>query len=275
MSVKEKKGVVYMQALPAKSKKLMRKYVISILFVVVSLGGFSQKTEGLALTPPMGWNSWNTFACDIDEDLIKGIADAMVETGLRDAGYVYLVLDDGWMAMQRNKDGKLYGDPKKFPGGMETLGEYIHSKGLKFGIYNCAGSKTCGGYPGSRGYEFIDEETLKTLTNKEVIAVNQDSIGIQGFRYLNEHNIETWIKPLSNGDWAISFVNMNQQPSNLDFDWQKHELGDDLNQKFAKLNENTFKIRDLFNHKDLEDTSKSLKAAIGAHDVLMLRLVRQ
>jgi alpha-galactosidase len=117
---------------------------------------FAQKFDGLALTPPMGWNSWNTFAANIDEDLIKGTADTMIANGMRDAGYVYIVVDDCWEAMERDANGNIVPDPKKFPHGMKALGDYLHSKGFKFGIHSCAGTLTCGGYPGGRGHEFQD-----------------------------------------------------------------------------------------------------------------------
>ena len=97
----------------------------------------------LALTPPMGWNSWNAFEQKIDEKLIRDTADAMVKSGMRDAGYNYLVLDDGWLQKERTSKGELVGDPAKFPNGMKAIGDYIHSKGLKFGIYEDRGIKTC------------------------------------------------------------------------------------------------------------------------------------
>ncbi len=96
----------------------------------------------------MGWNSWNTFTVKINETLVEGMADAMVSSGMRDAGYVYLVLDDGWMAMERDSQGNLVPDPAKFPHGIKVVADYIHSKGLKFGLYNCAGTKTCAGLSG-------------------------------------------------------------------------------------------------------------------------------
>ena len=99
--------------------------------------------NGLCLTPPMGWNSWNCFGPNIDETKIKGVADAMVSSGLRDAGYIYLNLDDNWMAQSRDANGNLRGDPTRFPKGMKELGDYIHSKGLKFGIYGDRGTLTC------------------------------------------------------------------------------------------------------------------------------------
>src|SRR2546421_10146258 len=127
-------------------------YFLILLFIGESV--FGQKFEGLALTPPMGWNSWNTFQTNINEQLVKDVADIMVSSGMKDAGYTYLVLDDGWMSMQRDSiTGNLVADPKKFPHGMKALADYVHSKGLKFGLYNCAGTKTCAGYPGTRGYE--------------------------------------------------------------------------------------------------------------------------
>src|SRR6476469_2630958 len=114
--------------------------IFCYLLLCTFLSGKPAKNNGLALTPPMGWNSWNTFQTDINEARIKQIADVMVSSGMRDAGYVYLVLDDGWMAKERNADGSLYGDPEKFPKGMKELGDYMHSKGLKFGIYECRGN---------------------------------------------------------------------------------------------------------------------------------------
>jgi len=145
----------------------MKKIVI-IIVIFSTINSYSQKFDGLALTPPLGWNSWNTFRTDINEQLVKDIADKFIELGLKDAGYEYIVLDDGWMAKERDANGNLIADPIKFPNGMKALADYIHAKGLKFGLYNCAGSKTCAGYPGSRGFEY-----LKTNCNH-----------FQGFRYV-------------------------------------------------------------------------------------------
>ncbi len=112
--------------------------------------------EILAPTPPMGWNSWNAFEKDIDENKIKTIADIMISSGMRDAGYEYLVLDDAWMDSTRNDKGQLMADTAKFPGGMKAIGDYIHSKGLKYGIYECRGHVTCQNLPGSFEHEQID-----------------------------------------------------------------------------------------------------------------------
>ena len=110
--------------------------------------------------PPMGWNSWNTFASNIDENLIKETADAMVETGLLAAGYEYLVIDDCWAERERDKNGRMVPDHAKFPHGMKAVSDYVHSRGLKFGMYSCAGHMTCAGFPGSFDYEFIDAQTF-------------------------------------------------------------------------------------------------------------------
>mgnify|MGYP005811587005 FL=1 len=393
-----------------------------VFFVITNLV-HSQKFDNLAQTPPMGWNSWNTFATDINEQLVKDIADKFVSLGLKDAGYEYIVLDDGWMAKQRDENGNLVADPKKFPSGMKALADYVHSKGLKFGLYNCAGSETCAGYPGSRGHEFQDaqtyasweidylkydwcntgkinaesayktmrdalytagrpvvfsicewgdntpwtwgkdvghlwrvtgdiincwdceighgswsssgiwkiinmrsglrkaagpghwndfdmmevgngmtaaedrthfamwsilasplimgndlriasKETINTLTNREVIAVNQDELGIQGFRFSNEGDFEIWLKPLSNDNWAFVFINMTDSEKELNFDWNKHEIGDDVSQKYLKLKNQIYTLRDLYKGENIGKTSENLRANIGAHDVLMVRLSR-
>ena len=111
-------------------------------------------------TPPMGWNSWNTFGTDINEQLIRDTADKMVDTGLLNAGYEYLVIDDCWSLKERDENGRLAADPEKFPNGMKAVADYVHSKGLKFGMYSCAGNLTCTGYPGSFEHEFTDAETF-------------------------------------------------------------------------------------------------------------------
>jgi alpha-galactosidase len=133
----------------------MKKTAVLIV-LLFSSSIHAQKFEGLVLTPPMGWNSWNTFAVNIHEDMVKQIADIMVSSGMKDAGYEYVVVDDGWEAPSRDSSGNLAPDPNKFPHGMKALADYIHSKGLKFGIHNCAGNTTCNGFPGGRGHEYQD-----------------------------------------------------------------------------------------------------------------------
>ena len=110
--------------------------------------------------PPMGWNSWNTFGRDINEKLIMDMTDFMVEEGYRDAGYEYVIIDDCWTEMTRNSQGELVPDKEKFPHGMKYISDYIHSKGMKFGMYTDVGLKTCAGYPASFGHEFVDAKTF-------------------------------------------------------------------------------------------------------------------
>ena len=110
--------------------------------------------------PPMGWNSWNTFGPDISEEVVMRSADAMVENGLLAAGYEALVIDDCWSKRVRGADGRLEADPEKFPHGMKYVADYVHSRGLKFGMYSCAGPLTCASYPGSFDHEFDDAATF-------------------------------------------------------------------------------------------------------------------
>lgn len=408
------------------------KKTIVLLAVLSSFNfGFSQgnthtqtggKFEGLAMTPPMGWNSWNTFATNIDEKLVKETADIMVSSGLAAAGYNYIVLDDGWMTKERDANGDLVPDPAKFPNGMKALIDYVHSKGLKFGLYNCAGTQTCAGYPGTRGYEYQDarfyaklgidflkydwcntkgitapeayttmsnalktagrpivfslcewgdnqpwewgkpvgnlwrisgdiypcfdcefkhpenwsswgfmkiaemrkdirkysgpdhwndfdmmevgnemndtedkshfamwcmlssplftgndyrkmsKETLAILTNKELIAINQDKLGIQGFKHSTEDGLEVWVKPLSDGNWAVTFLNRSDVSKKINFDWKKNTFKDlDFGYE-ADFNKTTFKLKNLWTNKEAGNTKKNFTAELASHDCITLKL---
>nr|WP_208618245.1 NPCBM/NEW2 domain-containing protein [Streptomyces antibioticus] len=116
--------------------------------------------DGLALTPPMGFNNWNSTHCraDFNASMVKGIADLFVEKGLKDAGYQYVNLDDCWALPDRDANGKLVPDPVRFPDGIKAVADYVHAKGLKLGIYTSAGTKTCDsvGFPGALGHEYSD-----------------------------------------------------------------------------------------------------------------------
>jgi len=368
-----------------------------------------------AQTPPMGWNSWNKFGCNVSEKLIMDMADKMVETGMKDAGYQYIVIDDCWQ-VERDSLGFIQPDPDRFPHGMKYLADYVHSKGLKFGLYSCAGSYTCQGRPGSRGHQFqdalmyakwgvdylkydwcsdegqnaqaayatmsdaikeagrpivlsicewgenepwkwgkgighlwrvtadirdcyqclfdwggvgvlnvidkmadlypyagpghwndaemlevgnggmtkdeyithfsmwcmlaaplmagndltkMDKDTHEILTNKEVIAVDQDSLGEQGRRFMDMGEKEIWAKPLANGELAVCFMNRTETPWNLDYNWHAQTIYF-ANEVNMRLNE--YKVRDLWKHKDIGTTAKNTKATIPAHGVLMVRL---
>lgn len=371
--------------------------------------------DSLAQTPPMGWNSWNKFGCDVSEKLMKEMADAMVESGMKDAGYEYIVIDDCWQ-IGRDSLGNIIPDPERFPNGMKALADYIHSKGLKLGIYSCAGSYTCQGRPGSRGYQFqdarqyaawgidylkydwcsnegqnaraayqtmsdaiklsgrpivfsicewgenepwkwgkgighmwrvtpdirdcyqckfdwggvgvldiidimadlypyagpghwndaemlevgnggmnkeeykthfsmwcmlatplmagndlrkMDADTKEILTNKEVIAVNQDKLGEQVRRFMDMGEKEIWAKPLANGELAICFLNRTENVWKLDYDWHKQTIyfADEVN-----IHKKEYKIRDLWKHQDIGTTKSHTQYEIAPHGVLMVRL---
>jgi alpha-galactosidase len=378
------------------------------------------KYPNLAQTPPMGWNSWNTFACNIDEKLIRETADAIVSSGMRDAGYVYVNIDDCWHG-ERDENGFIQPDPQRFPSGIKALADYVHSKGLKLGIYSDAGSKTCAGRPGSQGHEFQDAlqyarwgidylkydwcntedrhpaeayrtmaqallaakrpivlsicewgdnkpwewaqplgqlwrttgdiincwdctvnhgswdshgimkildkqaglrkysgpgqwndpdmmevgnlssvnedrahfamwamlaapliagndvrsmtpATREILTNREVIAVDQDALGISGFPHKKEQGLEIWFKPLSDGAWAVTFLNRSDSPRKVTFDWAHEDVEDaqhTLRPEFAKR---TYTLRNLFTHTDAGTTAKPLQISLPARDVVMLGL---
>lgn len=378
-----------------------------------------QTFENLASTPPMGWNSWNKFGCNVSENLIKEMADAMVESGMRDAGYTYIVIDDCWQT-GRDSSGNIIADPDRFPSGMKVLAGYIHSRGLKFGLYSCAGSKTCQRRPGSRGYQFQDarqyaawgvdylkydwcfnedqdakaayktmSDALKEcgrpivfsicewggnkpwewakgighlwrttadirdcfdcslnwggsgvlqildkqvgleeyagpghwndpdmleignggqsfteykthfslwcmlaaplmagndlrsmsdsiriiLTNSEVIAVNQDKLGTQAFKFVDYGDLEVWTKALSDGEAAFCFLNRGNTPVSLKFDWNQFGIyHSSIKESGFNLRKNTYQVRDLWKRINTGTTDTELSARIGGHDVLMVRL---
>ncbi len=400
------------------------KKVLIVVALISSISAYSQKFNKLALTPPMGWNSWNRFACEVNEKTIRQAADAMVSSGMKDAGYQYIVIDDCWHG-KRDSLGFMHPDPAQFPSGIKALADYVHSKGLKFGIYSDAGNHTCGGRPGSRGHEYQDaltyakwgvdylkydwcesdnlngigayttirdalheagrpivlslcewgqnkpwkwaaevghlwrttgdiyncfdckfnngtwfawgamkiidmqeQDTLRKyagpdhwndpdmlevgngmpvnedrahfsiwcmsaapliagndlkempstthdiLTNKEVIAVDQDSLGIQGFRQSKMDSVEVWYKPLKGGDWALCFLNRGVKATNFEYDWTKQVITDDVAKLKLDFNQKTYGIRNLWTKKTLGKTDKVLKASLSGHDVLMVRLIK-
>lgn len=400
-------------------KKFNSVFFIIISFLIIPTI-YAQKFEGLAKTPPMGWNSWNKFGCNVSEKLIMETADAMVLSGMKDAGYQYVVIDDCWQ-IARDSLGFIVADPQRFPSGIKALADYIHSKGLKFGIYSCAGDKTCAGRPGSRGHEYQDalmyakwgvdylkydwcstenlnalgayttmsraireagrpilfsmcewggnkpwewgaevghmwrttgdiydcfdceyshgtwsswgvmkildmqdglreyagpghwndpdmlevgnggltvnegrahfsmwcmlaapliagndltsmsEETLEILTNTDAIAINQDALGIQGFKFAAKDSVETWFKPLENGDWAVCFLNRSSTPAKVGFDW-KTKVYDDFSKRDLGATKSVYQVFDVWKKKSLGDTNTSLNEEVPGHDVLMLRL---
>ena len=372
---------------------------------------FSGLDKIMALTPPMGWNTWNTFKCNIDEKLIRESADVLVSSGMKDAGYEYVNIDDCWQ-LGRNPDGTIQVDTQKFPSGMKALADYVHSKGLKFGLYSSAGYFTCQDRAASLGYEMIDAktyadwgvdyvkydfcfstspkikgpkdvamdlvrknyqamsdaiaasgrrmvfslcswgqgqpwlwgsevgqlwrttgdispkwqswtkildqqvgleqyagpghwndpdmlivgmipkkeaiahfslwsilsapliagndirnmspETLEILTNKEVIAVNQDPMGVQGTRLVKDGKKEVWAKPLSDGSFAVVLFNRNLLPRNISFKWSNIHLDWDRAQ-----------VRDLWKKQDLGIFNDFFKVKVEGRSAVMIKISQE
>ena len=126
------------------------------LIAVASASPALALTNGLAATPPMGWNDWNAYGCNVSEQLVEQTALAMHNDGLQAAGYQYVNIDDCWMSSSRAASGNLTANSAKFPDGIAAVASYVHSLGLKLGIYEDAGTATCAGYPGSYGHEQQD-----------------------------------------------------------------------------------------------------------------------
>ncbi|XP_070552525.1 alpha-N-acetylgalactosaminidase-like isoform X1 [Ptychodera flava] len=140
------------------------------LILLLGIQNVNCMNNGLARTPPMGWMDWERFRCNVDcgndplncigEKLFQQIADHMAKDGYKDAGYEYVCIDDCWMSMERDANGKLYGNSTRFPSGIKALADYVHAKGLKLGIYEDYGTHTCGGYPGSLDHLEVDAQTF-------------------------------------------------------------------------------------------------------------------
>lgn len=171
----------------------MKNKLLAILsFALLSTGTlFAQNSvsKGLALTPPMGWNTWNKFGCNVSDELVRGAADAMVSSGMKDAGYQYIVIDDCWQ-VKRDEHGNIVPDPQRFPNGIKAVADYVHSRGLKFGIYSDAGEKTCAGRPGGLGHEYQD-------------ALMYASWGVDYLKY-------DWCNTLPGQDARASYANIRR-----------------------------------------------------------------
>jgi alpha-galactosidase len=170
-------------------KRVLSLFVIVSAFVSAVTFAQTPPSKGLALTPPMGWNTWNKFGCNVSEDLVKGAADAMVSSGMKDAGYQYIVIDDCWQ-VKRDEKGNIVPYQDRFPNGIKAVADYVHSKGLKFGIYSDAGTKTCGGKPGGLGHEYQD-------------ALSYASWGVDYLKY-------DWCNTLPGQDAKASYRNIRQ-----------------------------------------------------------------
>lgn len=167
------------------AKKLLHKLTLN----QKAIGGYN---NGTAVTPPMGWSSWNLFATKISEDLIKEIADAMHDSGLQEVGYQYINIDDCWQSSERDNSGQLQPDQATFPNGIPALVDYVNRKGLKLGIYSSNGTHTCEDYPASLGHEATDADTFARW-------------GVEFFKYDFCHNV-----PISSQAPKISLVEVSQ-----------------------------------------------------------------
>src|SRR6185312_13895749 len=166
--------------------------LLVLSFALLSTGTlFAQNSvsKGLALTPPMGWNTWNKFGCNVSDELVRGAADAMVSSGMKDAGYQYIVIDDCWQ-VKRDEHGNIVPDPQRFPNGIKAVADYVHSRGLKFGIYSDAGTKTCAGRPAGLGHEYQD-------------ALMYASWGVDYLKY-------DWCNTLPGQDARASYANIRR-----------------------------------------------------------------
>lgn len=399
----------------------MKKLTLLLILAATLMTAQAQKWENLAQTPPMGWSSWNKFGCNISENDIRGIADALVSSGLADCGYVYVNIDDCWHG-ERDAQGNIQCDPETFPSGMKALGDYLHSKGLKFGIYSDAGCKTCAGEPGSLGHEYQDaltyaswgvdylkydwcntpdqntigsyrlmrdalrsagrpivfsicewgttrpwewaaetghlwrttgdigcmfdndkhyggnywnplgvvqiidkneplrqfagpghwndpdmlevgngmtenedrahftlwcmmaaplilgndvrdmsDATKAILMNKEVIAIDQDPLGIQGWRFISRDGVEYWYKPLVDGQWALCVFNRNRDSRKVELDWKDLATHDVISNRDFKPAVDRYKFRNLWTGKDEGYTDKNISVTIPGHDVALYR----
>lgn len=396
-------------------------YVVFLFSIVfLSQASFAKKFDELASTPQMGWNSWNNFDCNVNEQMVKEMADAMVALGLKDAGYEYINIDDCWHG-ERDKNGFIQENLEHFPSGMKALADYIHSKGLKLGIYSDAGTKTCAGKPGSRGYEYQDaityakwgvdylkydwchtenvnpigayslmrdaiyaakrpilfsmcewgdnkpwewasdvahswrttgdiypcwnceishgswssfgvlnildkqeglrkyagpghwndmdmmevgngmsyeedkahfsiwammaspliagndlrtmtETTRRILTNKAMIDINQDPLGIQSMKYIDEGDFEIWVKPLKNKQWAVMFLNRSDEEVSYSYNWQVNLLKDDIFNYYVDFNKTRFDWQSVWGN-EVGSTDEELTLSVPAHGVQVLRLV--
>ncbi|HEY8458625.1 MAG TPA: NPCBM/NEW2 domain-containing protein [Actinopolymorphaceae bacterium] len=179
--------------------------------------------DGLARTPPMGWNDWYSFFCDIDEDLIKQTADAMVASGMRDAGYEYVNIDDCWSAPERDADGNLVADPERFPSGIKALADYVHARGLKLGIYTDVGTKTCAGYPGGYGHEERDARTFAKW-HVDFVKVDWCNVPFEDFPGMTQQEVAIelygrWSKALQQSGRDMVFSVCVWDPAIKSWEW--------------------------------------------------------
>ena len=179
-----------------------------LLLLGVGIAGLSFAAAGsaaVARTPPMGWNSWNSFGCGskMTAPNIEAIADKLVSSGLAAAGYTYLNLDDCWANASRSGDGSITGSPAQFPS-MKALASYAHAKGLKFGLYTSENNQTCAGRPGSYGYELQDAATYCDW-GVDFVKIDHCGTGAPGADGPSHMN-ESWVRLTSTCSRATHFL---------------------------------------------------------------------
>ncbi|GAC1637512.1 MAG: hypothetical protein NVS4B8_02430 [Herpetosiphon sp.] len=221
--------------------------VVLIALVVPFWGGNNVKAldNGLARTPPMGWNSWNNFGCKVNEDSIREMADIMAKSGMLAAGYQYVIVDDCW-ASARDAKGTLYASPKAFPHGIKALADYVHGRGLKFGLYTDAGTATCRGRPGSLNHEqqdamtfaawgvdFIKEDycNAERLDPKTRYTIMRDAIAKTGRPMI--FSICDCIGPNDSWDWGPSVGNLWRTTYDIADSWPRMLRNLDSNAEHA------------------------------------------
>ncbi|XP_074056398.1 alpha-galactosidase A [Macrotis lagotis] len=202
------------------------KLAVGLLLAVLAGPGVSALDNGLALTPTMGWLHWERFTCNVDcqedpencisEQLFMQMAELMVSDGWKAVGYEYVCIDDCWLASQRDENGRLKADPKRFPNGIQHLANYVHSKGLKLGIYQDVGTHTCAGYPGSYGYYDIDAQTfadwgVDLLKFDGCNYKNLESLK-EGYRHMSFALNNTGRRILYSCEWPL-YIRPFQQPN--------------------------------------------------------------
>lgn len=184
----------------------MKRKLILLIIACLAIGMQAQTKHvtdrtKLAQTPPMGWMSWNLFSSDISEDVVKEMADAMVSGGFRDAGYQYIFIDDCWQGGRDNRNN-IIPDPQKFPHGIKALADYVHSKGLKLGIYSDAAPLTCAGYTASYGFE---EQDAKTFADWGIDYLKYDYCNAPTDRATAEKRYKAMADALSKSGRDITF----------------------------------------------------------------------
>lgn len=208
-------------------------------------GPHALAANGLALTPPMGWNSWNKFGCSVSESIVEQEADAMVSSGMKAAGYQYINLDDCWEASSRDSNGNLVADPTRFPDGIKALADYVHGKGLKLGIYNDAGTATCSGYPGFEGHEQQDANTYASwgIDYIKVDWCNTSGLDPQTQYTKIANALQSTGRPIvlslcswGNGSpwlWGASVANLWRTTSDISDNWNSVLTNFDANSAYA------------------------------------------